>query len=270
MKKTFLISIFVFFLTGFGYAHSYDPMIYDDGWVKLSESELTEKMNSPVININTGEPFNLELIKKNTKEVDPTNTPFEYYQNALDGYDFIILTTYDIIDRGLFRAVAVPLIYYYNAKPARYSYVRDFCFTKEDPVAVLPPDFVWYAGSDQRRYLERAKQQGLSWRDVSPNARIIERTEETLALYDTFAEDFYNRPDERKYTGDSPSHVISVNVVGDLNNDGYEDLVVRWAHFYVGGSGRSYHFAVLTRTSEDGVFKDITNEVNRIIWRPQK
>lgn len=264
-KHISLIIVISVFLIG-THAYAYEPVIYDNGWIELSESELSEKMNAPVLNINTNKPFNFKMIKDDTEAEDLTNTPLEYYNNVLKGYSLNLYTTYDIIDGGLFEGVALPLIYYSQAKSSKHSYVRDFSFADGDPISVLPVDFVSWAGSDQREFIETALQQGKSWRDVSPNARIIKSSDNSISLYDTFAEDFYNVADDEKYTGEFASHVLSAEVLGDLNNDGYEDMFVSYAHYYVEGSGRSYRFVVLTRTSQDGIFKDITDEVDRIIW----
>jgi hypothetical protein len=245
----------------------YEPMIYDNGWTKLSESELSEKMNTPVININTGKPFNFKMVKDEIVAKDFTNTPLEFYNNALDGYSLDLYTTYDIIQGGLFTGVALPLIYYQHAKPSKYSFVRGFSFADGDPLLVLPVDFVFWVGSDQREFIDLASHQEQSWRQVSPRAWIIKKSENSISLYDTFCEDFYKVDDEEQYTGELPSHILSLEVMGDFNNDGYEDIVVSYAHYLVGGSGRSYEFTVLTRTSKDDIFRDITNEVGRIIWK---
>jgi hypothetical protein len=266
MKKFIFFIMFASVLFMGKHAYAYEPMIYDNGWIKLSESELSEKMNAPVLNINTDEPFNFKMVKGDTEAEGLTNTPLEYYSNVLNGYRLNLYTTYDIIDGGLFEGIALPLIYYKHAKPSKYSYVRDFSFAEGDPLAVLPVDFVFWAGSDQREFIEMALQQRKSWRDVSPNARIIKTSDNSISLYDTCTEDFYKVPDDRKYTGEFPSHVLSAEVMGDLNNDGYEDMVVSYAHYYVQGSGKSYHFVVLTRISKDDIFRDITDEVDRIIW----
>lgn len=264
-KFIFLIVVTTVLFIG-KHAHAYDPVIYDNGWIKLSESELSERMKAPVLNINTDKPFNFKMVKGDTEAEGLTNTPLEYYNNVLKGYSLNLYTTYDIIDGGLFEGIALPLIYYQQAKSSKYSYVRDFSFIEDDPITVLPVDFVSWAGSDQREFIETALQQGKSWRDVSPNARIIKASDNSISLYDTFAEDFYNVTDDEKYTGEFASHVLSAEVMGDFNNDGYEDMVVSYAHYYVEGSGRSYRFVVLTRTSKDGIFRDITDEVDRIIW----
>jgi hypothetical protein len=267
MKKLLLIFLLFYLLLSWKYSYAYEPMIYDNGWTKLSESELSEKMNTPVININTGKPFNFRMVKDETETRDSTNTPLEYYNNVLEGYGLDLYATYDIIDGGLFTGVALPLIYYQYAKPSKYSYVRDFSFTEGDPLLVLPVDFVFWVGSDQREFIELASKQQQSWRQVSPSARIIKKSENSISLYDTFYEDFYKVDDEEKYTGELPSHVLSLKVMGDFNNDGYEDIVVSYAHYLVGGSGRSYGFTVLTRTSKEDIFRDITDEVGRIIQK---
>ncbi len=267
MKRVILmaVSICSFFLCKQSYA--YEPMIYSDGWTKLSEQELTEKMNAPVINTNTEKPFNFKMVKDEIGSDDFTNTPSEYYENSLKGYRLNLYTTYDIIDGGLFEGTAMPLIYYKHAKPSKYSYVRDFSFQSEDPLSILPADFVSWAGSEQREFIETAIQQKRSWRKVSPNARIIGSSKNSISLYDTFDEDFYNVDEGERYNDEFPSHILSLEVMGDLNNDGYEDIVVSYAHYLVSGTGRSYGFAVLTKTSKDEIFRDITEEVDRIVWQ---
>ena len=114
------------------------PMIYDDGWKTLTEKGLAERMQRPVLNINNGEPFNFKVVNKNDKEIGRVNTPAEYYKHWRKGNRLLIETTYDEIDRGLFKGVAMPLIYLSKAKKSKYSYVRDFPFDDKDPLSVLP------------------------------------------------------------------------------------------------------------------------------------
>lgn len=245
---------------------AHEPMIYDDGWKTLTETELAERIQRPVLNINTGEPFNFKVVDKNDKEVGRLNTPAEYYQHIRAGNSLYTSTTYDIIDRGLFRGVSMPLLYLSKAKPSKQSYVNNFPFDNEDPLFVLPVDFVSWRGSDQREAVEKASAKNRPWRYISPNARVIKSTSSDLKIYDTFAEDLYNLPKDERYTGDQASHVLNPVVLGDLNNDGYEDVVLDCAHYNVEGSGRSYSFVVLTRTSSNDILKDITKEVDKLIW----
>jgi len=244
-----------------------EPMIYDEGWKTLTETELAERIQRPVLNINTGEPFNFKVINKNDKEVGIVNTPAEYYSHRHKGNRLFTQTTYDQIDRGLFRGVAMPLLYLSKAKLSKQSYVNNFPFDNEDPLFVLPVDFISWRGSGQREVLEKASAKNRPWRYVSPNARVIKSTSSDLKIYDTFAEDLYSLPKNERYTGDQASHSINPVVLGDLNNDGYEDIVLNCAHYNVEGSGRSYYFVVLTRTSPNDILKDITEEVDKLIWK---
>ena len=95
----------------------------------------------------------------------------------------------------------------------------------------------------------------------------MEASESRVSVYDTFGEDLYSTPDEDRYHGDRPSNIISPSVLGDLDGDGYEDIALSCAHYYVEGSGRSYYFKVLTRKSPDAVLEDITDKVHEVIAR---
>jgi uncharacterized protein len=245
----------------------YEPMIYDDGWKALSDTELTKRMHKPVTNINTDKPFNFKVLDKNGIEAGIVNTPVEYFEHMRKGNSFDIMTTYDIINDGLFRRVAIPLLYFSKAKKSKYSYVRDFSFDDIDPLLFLPVSFISWHGSDQEEVIEKASLENKSWRSLSPKARILSSAPNNLSVYDTFAEDMYKLSGEDLYTGNYPSHVINQIVLGDLNNDGYEDLVIFYAYYYVGGSGRYYLFKVLTRESKDCILKDITDDVDKLIWK---
>lgn len=253
---------------GNGNSYAYDPMLYEDGWKQLSKDEINKRMREPVININTNKPFNFKVINNKEEEVGRVNTPNEYYQQIILQADneLDIYTTYDIISEGLFRRVAIPLFYLSEAKSSKYSYVRYFPFNKDDPLTVFPAGFVRYVGSDQRKVKDKAVQENRSWRYIAPNSRILEKKSDSLRVYSTFDEDMYNLPKEERYNGELPSHCINPVVLGDLNNDGYEDIVLHCAHYLVGGTGRSYYFVVLTRKSQNSVLEDITDQANKLFW----
>ena len=160
----------------------------------------------------------------------------------------------------------MPLLYLSKAKPSKYSHVRDFPFHDKDPLSVLPVEFVSWRGSDQKEAIEKASIENKSWRHIAPNARVLTSTPLDLRIYDTFAEDLYNLPKEDRYNGDQASHIMNPVVLGDLNNDGYEDIILNCAHYNVGGSGRMYYFVVLTRKSQTDIVEDITDEVHKLIW----
>jgi len=266
MKKSIFILI-VFILTKFEYAFAYEPMIYEDGWKQISKDEINKRMQEPVININTDMPFNFKVTKKNQeKEIARVNTPAEYYNHMRAGNALDIYTTYDQIDEGLFRGVAMPLLYLSKAKPSQYSYVRNFPFDDEDPLKVLPASFISWHGSDQREVHDKAVREKRSWRYLAPSSRILEINSDNLEVYSTFTEDMYDSPEDERYHGNTPSHCISPVVLGDLNDDGYEDIVLSCAFYYVEGSGRFYYFTVLTRKYDNAILEDITDQVNKIIW----
>ena len=265
--KTILFSLTIFLLAVSGTTFAYEPMIYENGWKTMSKEAISERMQEPVININSGEPFNFKVINKGEEEVARVNTPNEYYQQMHAGNELYIYTTYDIIDEGLFRGVAMSLLYLSKAKSSKHSYVRSFPFDKEDPLKVLPASFVSYHGSDQHEIYDKAVNENRSWRYIAPSSRILEMDSDNLEIYSTFAEDMYNSPEEERYNGNMPSHCISPDVLGDLNGDGYEDIVLNCAFYYVEGSGRYYYFSVLTRKSPDSVLEDIVDQVNEIFWK---
>ncbi len=260
-----LIAAYSFFIVEPVVAADYNPMIYDNGWKALNEREISKKMQKPVLNINTGEPFNFKVIDKDNKEVGRVNTPMEYF-NMGKGNSLDVYTTYDIIDEGLFRDVAVPLLYLSKARPSKYSYVRDFPFSKEDPLSVLPAKFVMYHGSDQREIEEKAIRENKSWRDIAPNSRTLASDSLNLNVYSTFAEDMYDLPEEERYHGEMASHCISPSVLGDFDGDGYEDMLLSCAYYYVEGTGRYYYFVVLTRKSQKTILEDITDKVQKLVW----
>jgi len=268
MKKIFPIALALFLL--FGSASSiaqeqkYPVMLYRKGWEQLTAKEADKIMEQPMININTGEPFKLKMEQSEDGNVQYVSTPREYSELIKEGYYFSGYTTYDIIDNGLFRNVVTPLIYYMKAKSSKHSYVRDFTFDKNDPLSMLPLTFINWVGSDQRKAIERATKQNKSWRDISPNVRVIKVEKDRIDLYDTFGEDFYK--DGHKYKGNMASNVLSLAVLGDFNGDGYEDVVFECAHYLVEGTGRVYYFTVLTRKSEGAILEDITDEVDKTLW----
>lgn len=159
----------------------------------------------------------------------------------------------------------MPLFYLTKAKPSKYSYARDFPFDDKDSLSVLPAKFVFWFGSDQREVREKAIRENRSWRHVAPNSRVLAADSLNLKVYDTFGEDVCNMPQEDRYHGERASHYIRPVVLGDLNNDEYEDIVLSCAHYYVEGSGRSYYFVVLTRKSQEDVLEDITDKVRELI-----
>ena len=246
--------------------NDYMPMLYDGGWQSLTKQDVDRKMNEPVINPNTQKPFNFKMIDKEGKEVGRVNTPAEYVACGRKGNQIDTYTTYDIINQGLFEEVALSLFYFSKAKPSIHSYVRDFPFDKKDPLSILPVTFINWIGSDQHKTIEKAIEQGNSWREIAPNARVLKAQEDRLDIYDTFGEDFYSVPDNEKYDGNEASNVICPAVLGDLNGDGYEDIALSCAHYYVGGSGRFYYFVVLTRKASNEVLEDITNQVNETVF----
>ena len=269
-KSTYLIILSALVFLPSKYSYVFNPVIYDNGWVELSESDLSEKMNAPVINHRTNQPFDFKMVKGEGYAKGFTNTPLEYYNNIMDGYTLDIISTVHIINRGNFIGVALPYIYYQHAKPSKYSYVRDFSLIKGDPLEILPVNFIYWPDPDQLKLIKVAKQEKQSWRKLSPNARIIEKSDNSIYLYDTFDEDFYNLPDEKKYAGTGGSHFLSLEAMGDLNKDGYEDIVVYFAYYYIGGSLRSHQYKVITKTSKDEIFRDITDEVDQLIWKGKK
>jgi len=274
MKHLFLSLMMVgilLLLAGFENESPYLPTIYDQynkedkSWKVLSKEEIAERMQKPVININTKKPFNFKAINRDGEEVGRVNTSAEYYQQMRAGNVLNIYTNYCIINNGLFRDVAMPLLYISKAKPSKHSYVRDFPFG-DDPLAMLPAEFVRYVGSDQKEIQDKAIQENRSWRYLAPSSRILEMSSDSLKVYSTFGEDLYDYPEEDRYQGNRSSHCMNPVVLGDLNNDGYEDLVLSCAHYLVTGSGRAYYFVVLTRESPKEILKDITDEVNSLIW----
>ncbi len=244
----------------------YEPMVYNGNWKVLDDEELVQRLHRPIININTDKPFNFKVLDKNGIEVGIVNTPVEYFEHMHKGNSLDIMNTYDIINDGLFRNAAMPLLYFSKAKKSKYSYVRDFPFDETDPLLFLPVSFIAWHGSDQRAVIEKAFLKNKSWRHLSPNTRILNSTSNELSVYDTFAEDLYNTPKEDCYNGDQLSHFLNPVVLGDLNNDGYEDIVLFYTYYYVGGSGRFYSFKVLTRKSNSVILNDITEDVNKLIW----
>ncbi|MCF7875344.1 MAG: FG-GAP repeat protein, partial [Candidatus Omnitrophica bacterium] len=139
-------------------------------------------------------------------------------------------------------------------------------FDNKDPLRVLPANFVVYHGSDQHEVHDKAVSENRSWRYLAPSSRILKMNSSNLRVYSTFADDMYDVPEEERYQGDMPSHSIGPAVLGDLNGDGYEDIVLSCAFYYVGGSGRFYYFSVLTRKSPNSILKDITGQVNKLLW----
>lgn len=232
----------------------HEPMIYDDGWKILTENQFTERMQKPVLNINYDTPYDFKLLDKNGNKVGWANTPAEYYKYRQKGNYLSSQTTYDQIDVDLFESTAMPLIYLSKAKPSKYSYVKDFPFNTKDPLSVLPVEFYSWVGSDERALVDKAISENRPWRHIDPNARILSETSfELIINYDG--------------DGEEPRYVMNPVVLGDLNDDGYEDVVLDCAHYNVGHSGRWYYFRVLTRTSPNDVLKDITDEVDKSIWK---
>jgi len=243
----------------------YEPLI---GGEKLTEKELIERINKPIINPNTGKPYNYEMVKKGIKSAAFNNTPIEYYNYLLDGYHLDVpQDTYGQIDKAIIEGISYPLIYYKYAKPSKYSYVRSFSFGVNDPLAMLPVDLILWQGSNEKEVIRLAKKHKKSWRSVSPNARILKSSTNEIAFYDTFSEDINNRKIGARYKGNSPSDIITIEVKGDLNNDSYEDILISYAHYNVSASGRYYGFAVLTKTPGDDILRDITEEVDSIVWK---
>ena len=157
-KSTYLIILIAFVFLPSKYSYAFNPVIYDNGWIELSESDLSEKMNAPVIDYNTNQPFNFKMVKGEGYAIGFKNTPLEYYNNILDGYTLDIISTLDIINRGNFKGIALPYIYYQHAKPSKYSYVRDFSFEKKDPLEMLPVNFIYWPDPDQYKIIKFAKQ----------------------------------------------------------------------------------------------------------------
>ena len=268
MKKMFLFLLLYFIIFSFSITYAsddYSMMLYDNGWKNLTK-DVNVGMNEPVINTNIQKIFNLKMVHSGEQEVGRVSTPMEYFNSRKKGNFIYAYTTYDIIDKGLFEDIAMSYIYLSKAKPSKYSYVRGFPFDEKDPLTVLPVDFISWVGSDQREAIEQAIEQKKPWRSLAPNAKVLEAKEGRLSIYDTFGEDFYSLSEKERYSGDMPSHIISPSVLGDLNGDGYEDIVLSCAHYWVEGSGRSYYLVVLTRKSNNAIFEDITEEVDKIIW----
>lgn len=261
-----LTTVSFLFILGDKNSYAYEPTLYEDGWKQLSKDEIDQRIQKPIIDINSSKPFNFKVINSNEEEVGRVNTPYEYYRQVRSGNKLDIYTTKDIIDEGNFRDVAMPLLYLSKAKPSKYSYVRNFPFNDKDPLSVLPANFVNYAGSDQHEVHDEAISENRSWRYLAPGSRILEMSSSNLQVYSTFGDDMYDVPEEERYHGNMPSHSISPAVLGDLNGDGYEDIVLSCAFYYVEGSGRYYYFSVLTRKSPNSILKDITDQVNKLVW----
>lgn len=243
-------------------AGDYSVMLYENGWKRIPE-DIHKKMNDPIININTEKSFCIKMVNGSADDVliDTVSTPLEYLKSKQQGNYIISYTTYDVIDQGLFEGVAMPLIYSLQAKSSKHSFVRNFPYSKEDPLSILPANFISAYGSDAET-VENAIKQRESWGSLAPNAKLREVSDSKISVYDTFSEDFNSVAEEDRYSGGEPSHIIGPEVVGDLNDDGYEDIVLSYCFRFVGGSGRSYQHVVLTRRAEDEVLEDITEEVN--------
>lgn len=92
MKQIILSIAIIFALFAFtdciAQEQEYPEMLYRDGWEQLKVKEVEKIMEQPVININTGEPFQLKMEQSEHGNVQYASTPKEYFGLTKEGYYF--------------------------------------------------------------------------------------------------------------------------------------------------------------------------------------
>lgn len=121
------------------------------------------------------------------------------------------------------------------AKPSRLSYVEGF---RLDGLALdaLPSSLSWAVAPEDEDAVEEAERQGLSWRRYKPELRVLNASQDALAV------------DE-----DGARIALETKAFGDFDGDGVEDvLLFKSSRAVDEGTMRHYTPVLLTRTTAGG------------------
>ena len=152
------------------------------------------------------------------------NTGREYLRLLANGY--YVGSTCDMDYESFFIHDTGSLVHLSYARPSQRSYVADLRFNEIDP-GKLPASMLM-VGPFPDRPIETLS-------DFEPQFEVTSVTPDSIEII----------------TGDM-KHTFELLAWGDFDWDGYEDVLLTYAYYYLKGTGRSYGHAFLTRRSENG------------------
>jgi len=153
-----------------------------------------------------------------------------------------------------------------TAKPARTSYIKSFKLD-EAALDLFPPTLSSELLEDGKA-AGQAERQGLSWKKFRPGLKILEKSENGIAVLEPEP-----RPEQtpgEKGTPDedpTPNDVrvyLEIKAFGDFNGDGIEDVLLFRADHFVYHSLFSWSALILTRLEAGGPLKAIELEDGEI------
>jgi len=205
------------------------PLDFSAGPVQgcLTSAEAKQLMNAPVCVSGGTNDLKSFFLCKNPGQYIPVSTVAEYLAALKNGYS--AYTTADISTEAWFKQAGAALRFMAAARPARAS-----LFDTPD-LKLLPVGFLNWAGSEQREQLESDSRSGKTLLDYAAagGSRLVTGmafTNHTLQFRDETVE-----------------YYVHELARGDYDHDGYEDALVMVSHYYIEGSGRSYHQYLVTR-----------------------
>ena len=180
------------------------------------------------IKIGTDDPNAYQFLSKNGTNNIKVESVNEYRAAIKNG--FAATSTADLTMEGWFLQADQVLSFMERVKPSKHS-----LFTAQD-LKYLPASLLNWTEGWEGKWLKEAAEKGMTLKDCTSfsskhRIRSLKIKENNMTFSDDGC-DYYVRELAR----------------GDLDGDGYEDVLILVATYYQGGSGRNYQAYVVSKT----------------------
>jgi hypothetical protein len=155
---------------------------------------------------------------------------------------------YELATESFFKDQCQTLAVVLTGKPSRTSYVRNFKLN-DAALDLLPPTLT-FAPFGEDEEIDKAEQQGLSWKRFKPGLKIKEKSANGITVLEP-GMDGQGKPDPQA----DATVELEIKAFGDFNGDGIEDVLLFKEDHPVEGTFYGYELVILTRLTAGGPLK---------------